>query len=291
MIPVYGSVVEEGRIINVDGEDLVEKHNITARPLALMSRDLLSRAHLREVEGGKGVDGAALIDATEVIKEHGMDLFRNQGHRNVMEAVNVGEKPIKVVPLCHVVMAGVRMTPDGETNVPGLFVAGEVSGGVHGANRIGGNAMTEIIVFGARAGAAATEYADATSITDIVASTDPEIKRIQAKRGEGEYEGLHDKLRELMWTHVGVVRSGEKLKEALNMLAVLGEKADSAKGADTEAVKRLLEDEMAIMASVLMAKAALTRARPLQARLSKSSDEWLRPLWVRKTEEGPEVSL
>ncbi len=295
LIPVYGPVVEEGRIINIDGEDLVEKHNITARPLALMSRDLLSRALMREVEEGKGVDGAVLIDATEVIKEHGMDLFRNQGHRNVMEAVKVGEKPIKVAPLCHFVMAGVRMTPDGETNVPGLYVAGEVSGGVHGANRIGGNAMTEIIVFGARAGAAATEYADATSIADIVASTDPEIKRIQAKRGEGEYEGLYDKLRELMWTHVGVVRSGEKLKEALNMLAVLGEKTDSAKGADTEAVKRLLEDEMAIMASVLTAKAALTReeSRGTHFRLDypESSDEWLRPLLVRKTEEGPEVSL
>jgi succinate dehydrogenase/fumarate reductase flavoprotein subunit len=276
LIPVYGPVVEEGRIINVDGEDLVAKHNITARPLALMSRDLLSRALMREVAEGKGVDGAALIDATEVIKEHGMELFRNQGHRNVMEAVKVAERPIKVAPLCHFVMAGVRMTPDGETNVSGLYVAGEVAGGVHGANRIGGNAMTDIIVFGARAGAAATSYAEGASITDV--SADPEIKRIQAKRGESEPEDLHGMLRELMWTHVGVVRGGETLNEALNMLAVLGEETDSSKGADTAAVKRLLEAEMAIMASVLTTKAALARkeSRGTHFRLDypESSDEW-----------------
>jgi len=293
LIPVYGPVVEEGRIINVDGEDLVEKHNITARPLATMSRDLLSRALMREVEEGKGVDGAALIDATGVIKEHGMDLFRNQGHRNVMEAVKVAERPIKVAPLCHFVMAGVRMTPDGKTNVPGLYVAGEVAGGVHGSNRIGGNAMTDIIVFGARAGAAATTYAEGASIVDV--SADAEIKRIQAKLGEGEPMDLHGKLRELMWTHVGVVRSGEKLHEALNMLAVLGEEADSAKGAGTAVVKRLLEAEMAIMASVLTAKAALAReeSRGTHFRLDypESSDEWLKPLLVRKAEEGPSVSL
>lgn len=294
LIPVYGPVVEEGRIINIDGEDLVKKHNITARPLALMSRDLLSRALMREVADGKGVDGAALINATEVIKEHGMELFRNQAHRNVMEAVKVAERPIKVAPLCHFVMAGVRMTPDGETNVPGLYVAGEVTGGVHGANRIGGNAMTEIIVFGARAGAAATLYAEGSSLADVAEVSDPEIKQIQAKRGEGESEGFHGKLRELMWTHVGVVRSGEKLKEALNMLAVLGEEADAARGADTEAVKRLLEAEMAIMASVLTAKAALAReeSRGTHFRLDypESSDEWKIILIVSKKGDAIKVA-
>jgi fumarate reductase (CoM/CoB) subunit A len=291
LIPVYGPVVEEGRIINIDGEDLVKKHNITARPLALMSRDLLSRALMREVADGKGVDGAALIDATAVIKEHGMELFQNQGHRNVMEAVKVAERPIKVAPLCHFVMAGVRMTPDGETNVPGLYVAGEVTGGVHGANRIGGNAMTDIIVFGARAGAAATKYAEGKSIVD--ASPDAEVKRIKAKTGEGEPEDLHGKLRKLMWTHVGVVRSGEKLIEALNMLAVLGVEADSSKGADTAAVKRLLEAEMAIMASVLTAKAALAReeSRGTHFRLDypESSDEWKTALDV--TKQGDEIHI
>lgn len=295
LIPVYGPIVEEGRIINVDGEDLVEKHNITARPLAMMSRDLLSRALMREVEEGKGLDGAALIDATDVIKEHGMELFRNQGHRNVMEAVKVGERPIKVAPLCHFVMAGVRMTPDGETNVPGLYVAGEVAGGVHGANRIGGNAMTDIIVFGARAGAASVEYAKGTFLTEVTDEADSEVQRIEAKKGAEYSEDLHGKLCELMWTHVGVVRSGGKLKEALNMLAVLGEKADAATGSDDDQVRRILEAEMAIKASVLTAKAALSRkeSRGTHFRLDypESSDEWLRPLLMRKTEEGPEVSF
>ncbi len=293
LIPVYGPVVEEGRIINVDGEDLVEKHKITARPLALMSRDLLSRALMREVEEGKGVDGAALIDATDVIKEHGMELFQNQAHRNVMEAVNISKKPIKVAPLCHFVMAGVQMTPDGETNVPGLYVAGEVAGGIHGANRIGGNAMTEIIVFGARAGAAATKYAERVDLTD---STDKdELDRISKKFTNDSAEDIHGKLRELMWSHVGVVRTGEKLHEALNMLAVLAEEADKSTSSDPETLKTILEAEMAITASALTAMAAMAReeSRGTHFRLDypDSIQEWEKPLLVRKTEDGPLVSF
>ena len=293
LIPVYGPVVEEGKIINVDGEDLVKKHNITARPLALMSRDLLSRALMREVAEGKGVDGAALIDATEVIKEHGMELFQNQGHRNVMEAVKVGEKPIKVAPLCHFVMAGVQMTPDGETNVPGLYVAGEVAGGVHGANRIGGNAMTEIIVFGARAGAAAATYAEGAELVD--STDDAEVMRLSTKLAKGESEDVHGKLRKLMWDNVGVVRSGEKLHEALNMLAVLAEEADQSTSDEPEKLKRILEAEMAVTASALTAMAAMAReeSRGTHFRLDfpESVPKWKKPLLVRKTEDGPEVTF
>lgn len=293
LIPVYGPVVEEGRIINIDGEDLVKKHNITARPLALMSRDLLSRALMREVVEGKGVEGAALIDATAVIKEHGMDLFQNQGHRNVMEAVRVGEKPIKVAPLCHFVMAGVQMTPDGETNIPGLYVAGEVAGGIHGANRIGGNAMTEIIVFGARAGAAATTYSEEVELVGI--TDEVEVERLTNKLVKGESEDVHGKLRKLMWENVGVVRSSEKLQEALNMLTVLTEKVKKFKSEDPEKLKTILEAEMAITASTLTVMAAMARkeSRGTHFRLDypESIPKWKKPLFVKKTEDGPEVTF
>ena len=293
LIPVYGPVVEAGKIINVDGEDLVEKYKITARPLALMSRDLLSRALMREVAEGKGVEGAALIDATDVIKDHGMELFQNPAHRNVMEAVKVSEKPIKVAPLCHFVMAGVQMTPHGETNVPGLYVAGEVAGGIHGANRIGGNAMTEIIVFGAKAGASASAHAEGVKLVD--STDDAEVQRLASKCAEGDPEDLHRKLRELMWTHVGVVRSGEKLHEALNMMAVLAEEADQSTSEAPEKLKTILEAEMAVTASALTAMAAMAReeSRGTHFRLDypESSPEWKKPLLVRKTEDGPEITF
>ena len=162
-----------------------------------------------------------------------------------------------------------------------------------GANRIGGNAMTEIIVFGARAGVAAATYAEGAELVD--STDDSEIERLSAKLAKGESEEVHGKLRKLMWDKVGVVRSGENLHEALNMLAVLAEEADKSTSDDPAKLKTILEAEMAVTASVLTAMAALAReeSRGTHFRMDypESHTKWLKPLLVRKTDDGPEVTF
>ncbi len=293
MIPIYGPLIEEGLIMNTDGEDLVIKHNITARPLALMSRDLLSRAMMREVWDGKGVDGAILIDATKIIEEKGYGIFENPAHRRVMEKIKTAERPIKVAPLCHFVMSGLQITPNCETNLEGLYAAGEVTGGIHGANRIGGNAMTEIIVFGARAGASAAEYASGASRLDSTMLAQYEIARLEAKQGEADHVNVLGRLRKIMWSHVGVVRSGEKLREAIEMFSILGDEARKQKAQTPHEIKQILEAEMAITAAMLTATAAFERmeSRGTHFRLDfpESSPNWASPLKLQKTPDGPAV--
>jgi len=178
-----GPMTEEGRIINSLGEDIPLKHGVTARPLVLKSRDLLSRAIMIEVMEGRGVDGAALLDATEVLRRHGEEIFASTGsYKFFRDAVRAAEKPFRVAPISHFCMGGVIVDENGETGVPGLFAAGEVVGGVHGANRHGGNALTDIIVFGARAGAAAAEYSKSFSIISVETDVLAELNRYEKVR-------------------------------------------------------------------------------------------------------------
>ncbi|MCW3978427.1 MAG: FAD-binding protein, partial [Candidatus Bathyarchaeota archaeon] len=154
-----GPITEEGRLLNRLGEDIPEKHGVTTRPLVLKSRGPLSVAIMREILAGNGVEGAVFLDATEVIRKYGdEDWFSSGRFAYLRDKLKAGERPVKVAPICHFFMGGVIADENGDTGVAGLYAAGEAVGGVHGANRHGGNALTDITVFGARAGATVAEY-------------------------------------------------------------------------------------------------------------------------------------
>ena len=116
--------------------------------------------------------GAAGLRAAIAAKQHPLDLrgvsdidwnadpFSASTRHIFGERYGARQRPVRIAPLAHHVMGGVRIDPGGQTSVPGLFAAGEVTGGLHGANRMGGNALTETVVFGARAGQAAGEWAN-----------------------------------------------------------------------------------------------------------------------------------
>ncbi len=199
-----GYVTEEGLIINRLGEDIPKKHGVKARPLALKSRDHLSRAVMIEILEGRGVEGAVLIDAREPIRRLGMEgWFSTGSYRFFVERLRADERPLRVAPVSHFSMGGVIIGEDGSTGIPGLYAAGEVVGGVHGANRHGGNALTEVIVFGARAGASAATYARAAPGIDVKPLASPELERYEAIRGGGggglRSEAEMRRLREVMW--------------------------------------------------------------------------------------------
>jgi len=223
-----------GLILNKDGENIVEKYGITKRPLAVQSRDSLSRAMCLEVMAGRGVNGGVMLDFTRADEEawlQGERLFgeaRVSKVRDFLErSYHVSQRPMTVLPTCHFFMGGIAADSGAHTRLPGLFAAGEVVVGLHGANRLGGNALSETVVFGARAGKAAARWARGKIPAEEV--------RAQAEKGAGALaaalagngtagEALNSVkklLQNLMWEKVGVIRTGEGLIRAAAEVAEL----------------------------------------------------------------------
>ena len=260
LVVIYGDLVDKGVVLNSEGEDIVKKYNITARPLTTMARDQFSAAMMREVVEGRGLDGAVLLDATKVVKEVGLEaLITVNAQRKALEDAGVRERPIKIAPVSHFTMGGVVITPECSTSLPGLFAAGEVTGGLHGANRIGGNAMTEIIVFGARAGANAAAEAKKAQKPNAVKQTEAEIDSyIKSLTGETCNSPLPD-LRKTMWDKVGIVRSEVSLEEALKQIGGYQKAVETLTAADASALRTIIETKLGAKAAGLVTASALRR--------------------------------
>ncbi|MBD3204995.1 FAD-binding protein [Candidatus Bathyarchaeota archaeon] len=291
LFAIYGELVDEGRILNNQGEDIVEKYGITERPLTTMSRDLLSRAIMLEILEGRGVDGSLLLDATGPLKEKGLEnLVNNSGQRKVLEKIEALEKPFKISPVCHFTMSGVHIDKDTVTSVKGLFAAGEVTGGVHGANRIGGNAMTDIIVFGAIAGESAADYATKTARTDLsnrVSHFTDIYKKIQK---DGTYNPVIDELKNLLWQKVGVIRDGDSLQTAITEINLLRDSNIKNKSENPTTLKRILESSMALQTAELVTIGAQARRESRGTHYRRDHPEqdqdWLQPIFLQRNLEG-----
>jgi len=145
--------------------------------------------------------------------------------------VDITKEPMEIGPTCHYVMGGVEVDPDtAESSVPGLFAAGEVSGGMHGSNRLGGNSLSDLLVFGKRAGAGAADYIDGLSARPAVSSADLDAAVTEAlvplSRDEGESPyAVHAELQQMMNDLVGLIRREPEVKAALGELEKLKERA------------------------------------------------------------------
>jgi succinate dehydrogenase / fumarate reductase flavoprotein subunit len=135
--------------------------------------------------------------------------------------VDITKEPMEIGPTCHYVMGGVEVAPDtGAASVPGLFAVGEVSGGMHGSNRLGGNSLSDLLVFGRRAGLGAAEYTSALPARPVVAETDlsaaaaAALEPLERADGENPY-AIHAELQTIMNDLVGLIRRESELKTAL----------------------------------------------------------------------------
>ncbi len=204
------------------------------RPPELLTRDVVARAIRREVRAGRGSPhGGVFLDiaskrSPEAIKRKLPSMYHQFKE---LANVDITTDPMEVGPTCHYTMGGVRVDSDSqETSVPGLFAAGEVAGGMHGANRLGGNSLSDLIVFGKRAGEYAAQHAkDREAMSDVDAE---EVERqaetmlapFHREQGENPYT-IHEDLRLMMQDKVGIVRTEEDLVEALEALTALRERA------------------------------------------------------------------
>jgi len=208
------------------------------RPPELLTRDHVARCINREVKAGRGSPhGGVFLDiASKRTPEEIKRKLPGMYHQFMELAdVDITSEPMEVGPTCHYMMGGVRV--DAETQqstLPGLFAAGEVAGGMHGANRLGGNSLSDLLVFGKRAGQFAAEHAkDAASLPPV---NQDEVARVARQllepfdRADGENPyAVHEGLRKMMQHNVGIVRSAEDLRQALTELEKLRQRAAKVK--------------------------------------------------------------
>ena len=208
------------------------------RPPELLTRDVVARAIRREVRGGRGsphggvfLDIASRRSAEQITKK-----LPSMYHQfKELADVDITREPMEVGPTCHYMMGGVRVDAETqESTVPGMFAAGEAAGGMHGANRLGGNSLSDLLVFGKRAGQFAAESAQQQAAFGQIDDGEIEEAAKQALRpfdeGEGENPyAVHEELRSAMQDLVGIVRTDEDLRAALDKLDGLRQRAERAK--------------------------------------------------------------
>ncbi len=198
------------------------------RPPELLPRDEVARAINTEVKSGRGSEhGGVFLDVSkripaDVIKKRLPSMW-HQFYE--LAGVDITKEAMEVGPTCHYVMGGVEVEPDNAAavGVPGLFAAGEVAGGMHGSNRLGGNSLSDLLVFGRRAGMGAVEYVKnngANPVSDAAIKT--AAARIEApfsrEGGENSYS-LHAELQEVTHNLVGIIRTGKEVEEAIEKIA------------------------------------------------------------------------
>jgi succinate dehydrogenase/fumarate reductase flavoprotein subunit len=234
-----GGLLEEGlrgagaRLFNARGERFMEKY--APDKLERATRDVVSRSSYMEIMAGRGTaSGGVLIDATHLGEKLLVENFGGMVDRCREYGFDLLHARVEVSPSAHYHMGGVKIDADGRTNLQGLFVAGEDSGGVHGANRLGGNGVADSIVFGARAGdAMGQDVATVRAPGNLEARAREIAERwlavLKREGGENPFE-LRTELERIMWRKVGVVRDGPDMESASGELAALRERVASADG-------------------------------------------------------------
>jgi succinate dehydrogenase / fumarate reductase, flavoprotein subunit len=202
------------------------------RPPELLPRDEVARAINAEVKAGRGTEaGGVFLDiASRRSPEFILKRLPSMYHQfKELADVDITKQPMEIGPTCHYVMGGVEVDADsGATmTVPGLYAAGEVSGGMHGSNRLGGNSLSDLLVFGKRAGQYAASYVDSlgasrpsVSRSDVDAAVETALAPLERPEGENPYDVWHD-LQTVMQDLVGIIRRKHELEESLKRLADL----------------------------------------------------------------------
>jgi len=258
----------------------------------------LARALFEEISQGNGIDGAIHLDLREV-KDAAIP-FSKEAKEILRRNLSYHLAPVKIAPACHHTMGGLPIDMSGHTSISGLFAAGEIVGGIHGANRMGGNALTESLVFGALAGRAATEYADSPP-------TRSPFQPIAEEKAYETFAPLYGKstrpstarslraiLGRILWEKAGIIRDERSLKESFDGIdSVLGE-LEGHRASSPLDLCRIFECRNAALSAKAIAVSALNRTESRGSHyrkdFPKENEDWLQHIYVRMNRGTPEVS-
>ena len=253
-VTLYSPLLGDGAVLrNRNGERFMEKYE--PQRMELATRDTVSRAIYREIQEGMAVEGGVYLDLTFIPSE--LLSFRFPDLLQLFEkhGIDLRKDWIRVAPAAHFFMGGVVINERCQTSVPGLFAAGESTGGVHGANRLSGNGLSDPLVFGRiggrEAGLYSREHAN-SALPEEAFSMECFFKGQSVT--DGEIAELRRRVKKLMWEKVGIIRSGTGLTQALEELESFQESFDHRRSS-----KEIMSDYFEVR-SMLITAMAVTRA-------------------------------
>jgi succinate dehydrogenase/fumarate reductase flavoprotein subunit len=253
-------------------EDILKKHGID--DFASATRDILTRIIMKEIADGRGIEGSVVFDLTTMPKETAEKLYLR------------GFSPrFSVAPAAHFFMGGIRINENSETAVDGLYAAGEVCGGIHGANRLAGNAITDTLVFGAIAGdRAAARASKIGRIPDPRSEITAGVERLNELAfgsGRGSLHELQQSLKQTMWDKVGVIRDGKNLEAAQSEITAIREQLKTLSLTDYRQLPQAVKLANMLTVSEMVCRAALMRTESRGAHYrtdypEEDDEQWLK---------------
>jgi len=298
-------------LLNFYGERFMKRYD--RERMEMSTRDIVARAIQTEIKEGRGTDhGGIYLDVSylprKVIEAAIVRLYPGYdfgGVKILEEGIDIREEPIEVAPAAHFFMGGIVADEYGEVGLPGLLACGEVVGGVHGANRLGGNALPEMSVFGRRAGLRAAEYAkrEKTFIEPDKAQVEKIRDRIYSihSRDKGfSPQEVRQEIQQIMMDNALALRDEATLTRALKQLEAIREEklprlalSNHTRNYNVEWMNAL-EVEFMVDVSEMITRAALTRQESRGAHYrsdfpSEDNEHWLTNLIIRK--EGSQMKI
>jgi len=281
-IVLYEDLILRDRAVlkNADGDDIVVRHGLN--DAMKMTRDRLARAIMQEVLEGRGVQGGVIMDLSRASEAHRL------GYRSLFKASK--EKQFIVSPTTHFCSGGVMINANGQTPVDGLFAAGEVCAGVHGANRLAGNALTEVFAMGAIAGKMAALKAKELEPPQLPGEKIMAEKNRLESFGAGRHADLRQlrhSLKETMWYKAGICRNADDLADALIKIEALYSNISDVGLKNFRELIRALELQNMLLVAEMVCRTALMRSESRGAHYRSdypvaNDKDWLKNIVIRR---------
>ncbi|RBQ23001.1 Fumarate reductase (CoM/CoB) subunit A [Candidatus Methanobinarius endosymbioticus] len=284
---------EGGILLNKDNERFMVNYDDRQE---LATRDVVSRAIYNEIREGRGNEnGGVYLDVTHLDDEVIKEKLETMLFQFLDVGIDIRKQPMEVAPTAHHSMGGIKIDENAQSTVKNLFAAGEVTGGVHGANRLGGNALADTQVFGKRAGISASIASKNSNFEINEKDIEKEEKRIHEliKTGKNLPFEIKKDLQGLMWNKVAIIRNKKDLNEALSELNKLKERTQDMDVKTDSHYNKGLQEALEVInmieISILIVKSALIRKESRGAHFREdfpeTKEEWKKSIVMNKDHE------